>query len=190
MLAKCEHIHGFLLHIGQRTRYLTSICQVFLVFISSFMCASVQFFCSQGLAANKMASRRKIKLRRRLWWRCENSKEALLAISWTSNVPGFALMHVWGQCHARRGILHCILHTGRQASLCRRRSWVCASRSHQRLGHVLPLLVQMMSRFHVTDCVYMDFSVIMSLFPSLIIFRGWCSHARKETWAFVVQYAW
>lgn len=32
-----------------------------------------KFFCSQGLAANKMASRRKIKLRRRLWWQCEKT---------------------------------------------------------------------------------------------------------------------
>lgn len=39
-----------------------------------------------------------------------------LAISWTSNMPGFALMRVWGQCQAGRGILHPLIFKARALS--------------------------------------------------------------------------
>lgn len=39
-----------------------------------------------------------------------------LAISWTSNMPSFALMRVWGQCQAGRGILHPLIFKARALS--------------------------------------------------------------------------
>lgn len=68
-------------------------------------------FCSRGLAPTRWPLSWKGGRRGRGWFSGDDvrSSEAALppfAISWTSNIPSFTLMRVWGQCQAVREILH------------------------------------------------------------------------------------